>query len=321
MRDIPPGLAALVVWCLIVVVLFGFGYTVLPHQQTPRIEAQQEANRPLEKQNKTERNNEPAHPPSLKPVTAQGGDKSGDDAKSGTEEGTEYWPSILGYRLKVTDSMLALFTFALCVIGYVQARKLESTVAATKDLIDTTVGLEMPKVRIDGAIIRRKSDFPMVDNQPQRLKAGRIEIVVSNHGKTPAFIRDWLINMETTNSGLPSDPMFAGRWSTKRDLDMPTILAGSRETLTVENAAEPPLSNAQIDKVLKGEDLLLIWGMIRFEDYEGRAWQRGFALQWEPDGFGEQGEGCLTYSEPNYNFQRLERPLHPAWHDRWPFCR
>src|SRR5206468_4261380 len=49
----------------------------------------------------------PAHQPSTAERPAH------TDAKKGEEEGTEFWPTFLGLRLKVTDSLLVLFTAAL----------------------------------------------------------------------------------------------------------------------------------------------------------------------------------------------------------------
>jgi hypothetical protein len=40
---------------------------------------------------------------------------AGKHAEKGEEEGTEFWPSFLGYRLKITDTLLAAFTFGLLI--------------------------------------------------------------------------------------------------------------------------------------------------------------------------------------------------------------
>src|SRR5262249_7164610 len=43
-------------------------------------------------------------------------------------QGTEFWPPFLGYRLKITDSLLALFTLLLVIVGGWQASQLRRTV-------------------------------------------------------------------------------------------------------------------------------------------------------------------------------------------------
>ena len=43
---------------------------------------------------------------------------SANNGEHGSEEGTEFWPSFLGYRLKITDSLLVVFTLALALFTY-----------------------------------------------------------------------------------------------------------------------------------------------------------------------------------------------------------
>jgi hypothetical protein len=75
-----------------------------------------------------------------------------------------------------------------------------------------------------------------------------------------------------------------------------------------------PLSDKQIVSILDDDDLLLIYGQVLFEDYEGRSWERGFAFRWEPSGADGEGEGCRTFNAPGYNYQRLAQPqnMRPA---------
>jgi hypothetical protein len=47
-------------------------------------------------------------------------DKSGTETENREEQGTEFWPPVFGYRLKVTDTLLAVFTaglFIACLSG------------------------------------------------------------------------------------------------------------------------------------------------------------------------------------------------------------
>jgi hypothetical protein len=54
---------------------------------------------------------------SPKSATAQPPNASHPDEsnKHGNQEGTEFWPPFLGIRMKVTDSLLVLFTFVLAI--------------------------------------------------------------------------------------------------------------------------------------------------------------------------------------------------------------
>jgi hypothetical protein len=50
------------------------------------------------------------------------------DPDQSPDKASEYW-AIVGHRLKITDTLLAAFTFALCLIGWWQGRQLKRTVA------------------------------------------------------------------------------------------------------------------------------------------------------------------------------------------------
>src|SRR5262249_4321789 len=53
------------------------------------------------------------------------------ELSSQAPQGTEFWPPFLGYRLKITDSLLALFTLLLVIVGAWQAYQLRRTVQAS----------------------------------------------------------------------------------------------------------------------------------------------------------------------------------------------
>lgn len=76
-------------------------------QQTPQINAQQHADAALKGQQDTK-----AGSPQSAPANEQHGGKH---AEQGNEEGTEFWPTFMGLRLKITDSLLAIFTGGLLI--------------------------------------------------------------------------------------------------------------------------------------------------------------------------------------------------------------
>jgi hypothetical protein len=59
------------------------------------------------------------------------------DADKARDEASEFW-SIFGRRLKITDSLLALFTFFLVAIGIWQGIQLKRTVDAVRDELNAT---------------------------------------------------------------------------------------------------------------------------------------------------------------------------------------
>ncbi len=96
----------------------GFVAASNQHQQTIKINSEQKSDRPLEPERRPE-----------KPQTYSGKiiftfpntiaaelySRPNEQGEYSANEGTEYWPPVLGLRLKITDSLLALFTFLLFV--------------------------------------------------------------------------------------------------------------------------------------------------------------------------------------------------------------
>jgi hypothetical protein len=63
---------------------------------------------------KKESNQTKGQPPAVLPAVSNGSDAKKKGEQSSVE-GTEFWPSFLGFRFKVTDSLLVLFTAVLAV--------------------------------------------------------------------------------------------------------------------------------------------------------------------------------------------------------------
>src|ERR1700730_11811570 len=98
--------------------------------KAPQINAQQKSETGLKSQSKaTDQKDSPAPSAAPPPEAAPSGTtpKSQRDTYHGDDEGTEFWPPFFGLRLKITDSLLALFTFGLFVATwflYVSTRDL-----------------------------------------------------------------------------------------------------------------------------------------------------------------------------------------------------
>jgi hypothetical protein len=95
-------LAVVTVWLLVVLPLL-----YRPTQQTPQVYAQQQTDSAL----KGEKNSESRPQPAANPNEEYGRKHS----EQGENEGTEFWPAFLGIRLKITDSLLAVFTAGLLI--------------------------------------------------------------------------------------------------------------------------------------------------------------------------------------------------------------
>lgn len=88
-----------------------FGQSQQP-PQAPKVEAKQQPERPKENQVSAER---PVQDPKSSVATNSDNANPGPNAKHGEEEGSEFWPTFLGKRVKISDSLLVLFTFVLAI--------------------------------------------------------------------------------------------------------------------------------------------------------------------------------------------------------------
>lgn len=96
-----------------------------PSQQAPQVQTQQQSNYGINDQKRSEHDGTAAIPKK----------ECGNECQHGSEEGTEFWPPLLGYRLKVTDTLIALFTAGLFVATWF-------LYWATRDLVNSTIRIE-----------------------------------------------------------------------------------------------------------------------------------------------------------------------------------
>ena len=101
------------------------------------------------------------------------------------EESGESYVVVAGYRLKITDIAVTLFTGLLVLVGYIQAVRLRQTMIATKAAADALPILERAFMFIHLELQRERlstSSF-IIDNIT-------IAFEVENNGKTPAVISE-----------------------------------------------------------------------------------------------------------------------------------
>jgi hypothetical protein len=117
-----------------------------PH--TPPIQAEQKTDSPLKsgsdpnQQAKPLGDILPGHPTSEPHANA--GDRE-NATHAGSDEATEYW-TVFGRRLKITDSLLALFTFFLFVSNCILFYSAEKAADAAKASADSVVIVERPYI-------------------------------------------------------------------------------------------------------------------------------------------------------------------------------
>lgn len=152
-------------------------------QQTPRIEANQQPNGAAESKRKPQekdQSTDQSRPALQTPPPSHLNEETGNPGAKGAEQGSESWPwLIFGFRLKVTDSLLAIFTLFLVGIGAYQGYQLDRTVTVTKligasgiEAARQAVALESPIFALRGATIQRKE----------------CAVAFTNYGRSPAII-------------------------------------------------------------------------------------------------------------------------------------
>lgn len=302
-----------VVLCALFILMPVTCYGQLESDQRPRVPAKEQTNGTAERQSPADYQPDAPHKSGV--VNAPPSDelkkKAYSDGTKGANEASEFWV-IANHRLKITDTLLAAFTFILCLIGAWQGYQLQRTVTATKELGRAAVDLELPKLRILDVHLGEGTRRP--ENERHRLKAPVITVRVANFGKTPAFIKNWLIGIHVSPYGLPVPPRFQGMVRVERDLAMPVIMSNAEAPLIEREFGDDNRpTDDQIDDILSRDtdDFLLIYGLIEFEDYEGRKYERTFAVRWMPS-INVHPEGCATWEQEGYNYQGPQTP------EYWP---
>jgi hypothetical protein len=147
--------------------------------QAPRVETQQKPESTIESQQKPDTHEQPSPPtatPNPQIVPNIRNTPSETKAHQGEDQGTEFWPPLYGYRLKIADTLLVAFTFGLFIATWHLFR-------ATKRL---TVGAEKTAERQLRAYVGVKSGhlvFEIID----RNIVATIVIRIENFGETPAY--------------------------------------------------------------------------------------------------------------------------------------
>lgn len=109
--------------------------------------------------------------PGIPEISAEGTDRKGQSKTTdGSEQGTEFWPPLYGYRLKVTDTLLAGITFLLFLATFALWLATRKLVRGSEKTAERQLrAYLLPK----GGTISPKMDYAV--------------ITFSNNGQTPAY--------------------------------------------------------------------------------------------------------------------------------------
>jgi hypothetical protein len=175
--------------------------------QAPRVQTEQQPNGAAERDTQGAQKTDTARDqaPIVHPNAANNAKGKADrDTHHGAEDTGEYWPfSIFGAHLKITDSLLALFTFFLIVVGIGQGIFLYLTnrgtqKAAEAAYLNAQAVIDSERARLFvvmngenvGGVLRSIAGVvippDMMDGSIPRLL---ISYSFKNFGKTPAIVR------------------------------------------------------------------------------------------------------------------------------------
>lgn len=146
---------------LFALLAISFGVQSQQSPQAPQIPAKQNSNSAIKsKDETTQQKQNPANPSAaIKTITANNPKKEGSqNGNKANDEATEFG-QIFDNRLKITDTLLAIFTFFLVVIGWWQGSKLKKTVGA---MHDEFIASHRPKIILREAFCEdNETDHPI----------------------------------------------------------------------------------------------------------------------------------------------------------------
>ena len=198
--------------------------------------------------------------------------KTSHTSQQSGQEGNEYWPwLIFGLRLKVTDSLLAAFTFFLVAIGAWQGghlkRTVDSFVVGERPYIFPSApdasGLHPPpeKLRYYKTIPEKEWHVPFVT------------ITFGNFGKTIGIIR--AIRIELLLGDLPKKPTF----DTSLEIPGYVIARTDKQTDPLDFGRPRPMSPQELEGIRDGTRKVHVFGYVKYTDIFGRLHEKGFCFR------------------------------------------
>jgi hypothetical protein len=176
------------------------------------------------------------------------------DQASQHDQETEFWPPLLGYRLKVTDTLLAGFTFLLFL----------ATVAlwgSTRKLVQRADKNSERQLRAYIAVRPSKAINVYPEKTPQ------IDFIIENTGQTPAYkvryvaIAEILDHPLVDNQGDLVQPDPAGK--------LPAQVIHSHAHISGEAVSEKAVTFEEYAKMVGSTHRFYLAGIVLYEDVFG----------------------------------------------------
>jgi hypothetical protein len=240
--------------------------------QTPSVQTNQQVNSPGKGEPKTnEQINRAEIPPSVVSTAPPTGlNESSKCCLTKTEEASEYWTfPILGHRLKITDSLLALFTLLLVVTGAWQGWHLRRTV---QSYISSDRPYSYPGVFNTSRLLPTGAHavYPLCPGVP----FPEIDWTFMNVGKSPGIIKEIRAELFLGES-LPRRPTF----TYSEPLSAEFVARADKETDPITFPFNRHLTLTEIDEIGVGTTQFCFFGYVKYSDSFQFLHTKGFAFK------------------------------------------
>ena len=224
--------------------------------QAPQVAPQQQPERPPQT---PERGTEPAATPAPAPPAAPAACPC--EPRHAGEDATEYWPAVRGYRLKITDTLIAAFMALLFFATW-------QLWLATRRLVRNA---ELTAERQLRAYL---AAFPKTFGAFRANATGSIQWTVKNLGQTPAQNISHRYEWAVLPHPLPARHKFD---QPSREVACASALLPKDETVSLCNAVAP-FTAQQIEAVSRNESRVHCWGHIEYDDVFRVRWRSRFSV-------------------------------------------
>jgi hypothetical protein len=168
------------------------------------------------------------------------------------------------FGLFVTAVTLVLATVGLGIFSWRQSRDMKDSIAAAKESANAAVlqaraaiGVELPKIILSRVHFGDTGAASLAS----RLQSPKIEISVTNYGKTPAFLLRQAIEIEVC-ALLPAKPVYPSAF----DLPPETVVEYKNKFPLGTARPKCPLSPEDIQAILDGNTRLWVYGYVYYRD-------------------------------------------------------
>jgi hypothetical protein len=273
----------------------------LQPQRGPQVEAKKQPESPADSKQQSKAD-QGASQPNLARVGPIQAAPPKPECEHGCEEGTEFWPSLFGYRLKITDTLLVLFTFLL----WVSTRNLWTETKAAGRIAKTSA--DAAKTSSDALMLSERAyltitfEMPGVRWNTNNRDGLFLSVRVQNFGRTPAAVTDIRIGLSVRDNGdlLPLEFPYPNR--EQEDACPNGILVPGDHLL---NDLYLGLRQTARESVQASEKRLWLFGHVDYIDIFGKRRRAGLVRLYERALEGRaDSTNLMSSTERRYDFDR-----------------